>query len=122
MLYLTLTRPDISYAVGVMSQYMQNAKKPHLETVRRILRHVKGTIDYGMLYKKGEDCKLVGSVMLIMQEITTPVDQLPGMCLCLDQEQFLGVARDNRQYLCQQWRQSTEQHQWQLKKVRGLYG
>ncbi|RVW16642.1 Retrovirus-related Pol polyprotein from transposon RE1 [Vitis vinifera] len=60
LLYLTLTGPDISYAVGVMSRYMQNPKKPHLEAVQRILRHVKGTIDYGLLYKKGEDCKLVG--------------------------------------------------------------
>ncbi len=39
---------------------MQNPKKPHLESVRRILRYVKSTIDYGLLYKKGEDCKLVG--------------------------------------------------------------
>jgi hypothetical protein len=60
LIYLTLTRPDISYAVSVMSRYMQNPKKPHLEAVRRILRYVKSTIDYGLLYKKGEDCKLVG--------------------------------------------------------------
>ena len=60
LIYLTLTRPDISYAVGVMSRYMQNPKKPHLEAIRRILRYVKSTIDYGLLYKKGEDCKLVG--------------------------------------------------------------
>ena len=33
LIYLTLTRPDISYAVGVMSRYMQNPKKPHLEAV-----------------------------------------------------------------------------------------
>ncbi|KAE8708207.1 PLAC8 family protein [Hibiscus syriacus] len=45
---------------GVMSRYMQNPKKPHLEAVRRILRYVKNTIDYGLLYKKGEDCKLFG--------------------------------------------------------------
>ena len=38
---------------------MKNPKKPHLEAVRRILRYVKSTIDYGLLYKKGEDCKLV---------------------------------------------------------------
>ncbi|KAL5580804.1 hypothetical protein UlMin_013246 [Ulmus minor] len=31
-----------------------------LVAVRRILRYVKSTIDYGLLYKKGEDCKLVG--------------------------------------------------------------
>ena len=39
---------------------MQNPRKPHLEAVRRILRYVKGTNDYGLLYKKGETCKLVG--------------------------------------------------------------
>ncbi|KAL5537363.1 hypothetical protein UlMin_046142 [Ulmus minor] len=60
LIYLTLTRLDISYAVGVMSRYMKNPKKPHLEAVRRILRYVKSTIDYGLLYKKGEDYKLVG--------------------------------------------------------------
>ena len=42
------------------SRYMQNPRKPHLEAVQRILRYVKGTIDYGLLYKKGEACKLLG--------------------------------------------------------------
>ena len=60
LIYLTLTRPDISYAVGMASRYMQNPRKPHLEAVQRILRYVKGTIDYGLLYKKGEACKLLG--------------------------------------------------------------
>ncbi|KAH9726925.1 hypothetical protein KPL70_008466 [Citrus sinensis] len=60
LIYLTLTQPDISYAVGVMSRYMQNPKKSHLEAVRRVLRYVKSTIDYGLLYKKGGNCKLVG--------------------------------------------------------------
>ena len=31
LIHLTLTRPDIAYAVGVMSRFMQNPKKPHLE-------------------------------------------------------------------------------------------
>ncbi|KAG8497318.1 hypothetical protein CXB51_008528 [Gossypium anomalum] len=35
LIYLTLTRPDISYIVGVASRYMQNPKKQHLEVVRR---------------------------------------------------------------------------------------
>ncbi|KAK3041270.1 hypothetical protein RJ639_001372 [Escallonia herrerae] len=45
---------------GMMSRYMQNPKKLHLEAVRGILRYVKGTLDYGIIYKKGGDCKLVG--------------------------------------------------------------
>lgn len=39
---------------------MQNPKKPHLEAVRRILRYVKSTLGYGVMYKKGRECKLVG--------------------------------------------------------------
>lgn len=34
LIYLMLTRPNISYATGVMSQYMQNPKNPQLEMVR----------------------------------------------------------------------------------------
>jgi len=60
LIYLTLTRPDISFAVGVMSRYMQNPKKPHLEAVRRILRYVNSMLDHGIMYKRGGECKLVG--------------------------------------------------------------
>ncbi|XP_019054137.1 PREDICTED: uncharacterized protein LOC109115027 [Nelumbo nucifera] len=60
LIYLNLTRPDISYVVDVTSRYMQNPKKPHLEAVRRILRYVKSTPGYGVLYEKGGDCKLAG--------------------------------------------------------------
>ncbi|XP_048236301.1 secreted RxLR effector protein 161-like [Ricinus communis] len=60
LIYLTLTRLDISFAVGMISRYKQNPKKPHLEAARRILRYVKSTLGYGIMYKKGGDCKLVG--------------------------------------------------------------
>ena len=45
-------------AVGVISQYMQNPKNPHLAATRWILRYVKDTINYGILYKRSKDCKL----------------------------------------------------------------
>ncbi|XP_062076260.1 secreted RxLR effector protein 161-like [Humulus lupulus] len=60
LIYLTLTRPDISYAVGVASRYMHHPKKPHLEAMRRMLRCVKDTINYGLLYKKGDEVKIAG--------------------------------------------------------------
>ncbi|GAU19509.1 hypothetical protein TSUD_77530 [Trifolium subterraneum] len=46
--YLTLTRPDISYSVNYVSQFMHSPTITHLKMVRRILRYVKGTIDVGL--------------------------------------------------------------------------
>ncbi|XP_020233074.1 uncharacterized protein LOC109813326 [Cajanus cajan] len=60
LIYLTLTRPDIAYVVGVVSRFMQNPKKPQLEAARRILKYVKNTIDYGIFYKKGAPCEVTG--------------------------------------------------------------
>lgn len=37
------------------------SKETHLKAVRRILRYVKSTIDYGLLYKKGETYKFTGN-------------------------------------------------------------
>jgi hypothetical protein len=44
LIYMTITRPDLSYAVGVVSQFMQTPRKPHLDVVRRILRYIKHTL------------------------------------------------------------------------------
>ncbi|GJT98735.1 putative RNA-directed DNA polymerase [Tanacetum coccineum] len=52
--YLTHTRPDISFAVGVVSRFMEKPTEQHLQAVKRILRYVKGTLDYGLTYTKGE--------------------------------------------------------------------
>ncbi|XP_074342579.1 secreted RxLR effector protein 161-like [Apium graveolens] len=48
--YLTHTRPDISYAVGVVSRFMQNPTEKHQQAVKHILRYVKGTVHYGLVY------------------------------------------------------------------------
>ena len=60
LIYLTLTRPDIAFTVGVVSQFIQTPKKPHLQAVRRILRYIKGTLDLGLFYKSQITCKLEG--------------------------------------------------------------
>ena len=58
--YLTCTRPDILYAVGLVSRYMENPTTTHFKTAKRILRYIKGTIDFGLLYSFSNDYKLVG--------------------------------------------------------------
>ncbi|XP_071686855.1 uncharacterized mitochondrial protein AtMg00810-like [Rutidosis leptorrhynchoides] len=48
--YLTITRPDISYAVNQVSQFLQSPTMDHFQAVKRILRYVKGTITYGLSF------------------------------------------------------------------------
>ncbi|RDX64842.1 putative mitochondrial protein, partial [Mucuna pruriens] len=54
-IYLTITRLDISFAVGVESQFMQAPCVDHWATVLRILRHIKKTLGQGLLYEDKGD-------------------------------------------------------------------
>ena len=49
--YLTLTRPDISFAVSTVAQFLSAPRQPHLVAVKRILRYLKGSIDHGILIR-----------------------------------------------------------------------
>ncbi len=51
LIYMTITRPDLSYVVRVVSQFMQTPWKPHLDAVRRILRYIKHTLQCGIFYE-----------------------------------------------------------------------
>ena len=46
--YLTLTRPDLSFGVNKVCQYLSQPTTVHYEAVKRILRYVQGTISTGL--------------------------------------------------------------------------
>ncbi|CAM8954006.1 unnamed protein product [Rhodiola kirilowii] len=48
LLYLTTSRPDIAYVVRVCARYQTNPKESHLMNVKRIIKYVYGTSDYGL--------------------------------------------------------------------------
>lgn len=58
--YLTCIRPDILYGVGLVSRYMESPTTTHFKAAKRILRYVKGTIDFGLLYPSSNEFKLAG--------------------------------------------------------------
>jgi hypothetical protein len=56
LMYLTTTRPDIMFVVSLLSRYMDHPTELHFEVAKRVLRYLKGTCDFGILYsKRGED-------------------------------------------------------------------
>ena len=65
---------------------MQGSKKPHLDATRQILRYVKGTIDYDLLYKRKEDCKLARYHDVDYVGYHDTEDQSLGMCSSLIRE------------------------------------
>ena len=46
------TRPDISHAVAIVAKYCNDPKNAHWLAVKRIIRYLAGTRDFGILYKR----------------------------------------------------------------------
>ncbi|GJU36663.1 ribonuclease H-like domain-containing protein [Tanacetum coccineum] len=58
--YLTFTRPDLSYAVQQVCLYMHDPREPHFAALKRILRYVRGTVDFGLQLYASATTSLVG--------------------------------------------------------------
>ncbi|XP_052725285.1 uncharacterized mitochondrial protein AtMg00810-like [Vigna angularis] len=57
--YLTVTRPDISFAVSVVSQFLNSPCEDHWDAVVRILKYIKRSPGKGLLYGPNNDTKIV---------------------------------------------------------------
>ncbi|XP_046406268.1 secreted RxLR effector protein 161-like [Ischnura elegans] len=56
------TRPDISFAISVLSGYNSNYQDVHWNLAKRVLRYLKGTMNIGLVFKKATDVNLNGYV------------------------------------------------------------
>jgi hypothetical protein len=62
LMYLTNTRPDICFAVNILSQYMVEPRHVHLVATKHVMKYLKGTIDYGLSYVSDGETSLHGYV------------------------------------------------------------
>jgi Reverse transcriptase (RNA-dependent DNA polymerase) len=60
LIYLTITRPDISYVVSYVSQFMQKPMKDHLELINQILRYLKFAPGRGIFMQNHGHVNIVG--------------------------------------------------------------
>ena len=59
LIYLSHTRPDIAYVVGVVSRFMHKPKFQHMTVVMQILRYLKSTNSRGLLFSKNDNLDLL---------------------------------------------------------------
>ncbi|KAK6149412.1 hypothetical protein DH2020_016937 [Rehmannia glutinosa] len=60
LLYLTASRPDITFAVGVCARFQYARKESHMIAAKRILKYLKGSQEVGLWYPKEGGFKLIG--------------------------------------------------------------
>ena len=52
LMYLTVSRPDLMYVMGLVSRYMEKPTELHMMAVKRVLRYLRGTTELGICYQK----------------------------------------------------------------------
>jgi len=100
LLYLTATRPDIVFSVGLCVRFQSKPKETHLKIVKQILRYLKHTPDLTLWYPRGCNFDLVGNAntdyagFLVDRKSTSGMAHFLGPCLVSWQ------PRNNTQLSC----------------------
>ena len=58
--YLVNSRPDLAFSVGMVSRFMETPNSEHWAAVKRIIRYVAGTTEFGCKFVKGSNSELLG--------------------------------------------------------------
>ena len=67
LLYLNHSHPDLSFSIGCVSHYMQKPHESHYKVAKRILRYIRGTMQFGIHYSIGEHiCWLVSLIYILL--------------------------------------------------------
>ncbi|GJV35442.1 retrovirus-related pol polyprotein from transposon TNT 1-94 [Tanacetum coccineum] len=70
LIYVTHSRPDVAYSVGVLSRYMHNPSKTHFGAAKRVLRYLARTKDHEVWFRRHEKNILKGGILEIEKKAT----------------------------------------------------
>ncbi|KAF5458732.1 hypothetical protein F2P56_022742 [Juglans regia] len=71
LLYITASRPNIAFSLCACAQFQANSKESHVTAVKRILKYLSATVDYGIWYSKDSNLSLVGYFDVDYRKSTT---------------------------------------------------
>jgi hypothetical protein len=60
LIYVTTTKLNISFIVGILSRFMQKSCEGHWSAAKKVLKYLKGTQDFGLKYSKVDDFNPIG--------------------------------------------------------------
>ena len=113
LIYATISRPVLSYVVGLVSQFMQATHKSHLDCVRCIMRYLSTTMDYALFYAADTTLELCGYTNADWAGSTYDRRSTSVVtCFLLGVLLLLGAARSNLQLLYLAQRLSIVELQW----------
>ncbi|XP_031262354.1 uncharacterized protein LOC116120541 [Pistacia vera] len=81
LLYLTMTRPDISFTVQILSQHMQTPKQSHLEAALKVIRYVKKELALGLFMSAKSTKELIAFCDLDLASCAVNRKSVSGYCI-----------------------------------------
>lgn len=108
LIYLTITRPDISYSVHILSQFMHQPRKPHLEAALRVLCYLKKAPGQGILFPTQSSLQLRGYCDADWAGVLPQEGQSQVFAYSLVMHLYLGRVRNKPLCHVHQQRQSID--------------
>ncbi|XP_074314475.1 secreted RxLR effector protein 161-like [Silene latifolia] len=85
LLYLNMTRPDISYSVQHLSQFVSQPRMPHMQAAIHVLKYLKKTVNTGLFYSANSDLRLNAFTDADWGQCAYSCKSLSGYCVFLGQ-------------------------------------
>jgi hypothetical protein len=95
LLYLTVTRSDIQFTVGLCARFQSSPRSSHQMAVQRVFRYLKHTPEFGISYSASSSLDLVCFPMLILPVVGLTERALLGLTTFLDLLSFAGLLRNS---------------------------
>ncbi|RVW18958.1 Retrovirus-related Pol polyprotein from transposon TNT 1-94 [Vitis vinifera] len=102
----TCTRPDISFAVGMLGRYQSDPGFEHWKAAKKVMRYLQGTKDYMLTYKRSEQLEVVGYSDSDYGGCLDSLKSTSGFVFMLENGAISWKSENNQLLLHPRWRPS----------------